>query len=99
MKVAKKDKMMKELEDYLNNIIVKFGNTQSVQDFLCEDDQTNIQSSVFQQNAINNSFNADFDLPEQQTLRETVNFTTMFANQRKESEDSNEGQYSLRLFQ
>lgn len=42
MKVTKKEKMMKELEDYLNNIIVQFGNTQSVQDFLCEDDQINI---------------------------------------------------------
>ena len=38
-KLYKKELMKKDLEDYLNNIIIDYGNTQSVQDFLSEDDQ------------------------------------------------------------
>jgi hypothetical protein len=37
-KLYKKELMKNDLEDYLNNIIIDYGNTQSVQDFLSEDD-------------------------------------------------------------
>jgi hypothetical protein len=42
IKVNKKEDMMKDLEDYLNKIISQFGNTQCVQEFLKEDEKSNI---------------------------------------------------------